>query len=208
VFFLANDAIDCINKDKRMNPILLRQKALDHFDRLRFQAGIMRWWHRLRHRPQNLLPLAPIQDQLLHSQTFPLGTQMVPVRQIVGSLQRAHDYDRQFRPLNDSLRDRWVGASVLNETAGWAPVELVRIGNLYFIVDGHHRISVAHHNGQAVVEATVKAYPLALEFDVQDSLAAVLERLYRHNYASNKEPDAGVIDNLTGSLCTAVPKLS
>jgi hypothetical protein len=72
-----------------MNPILLRQKALDHFDRLRFQAGIMRWWHRLRRRPQNLLPLAPIRDQLLHSQSFPLGTQMVPVRQIVGSLQRA-----------------------------------------------------------------------------------------------------------------------
>jgi hypothetical protein len=97
---------------------------------------------------------------------------------------------------------------VLNETAGWAPVELVQVENLYFIVDGHHRISVARHSDQAVVEAAVKAYPLPIEFDLQDSLADVLNRLHRYNFASDKEPVARVMGGVTGSLCTAVPKLS
>jgi hypothetical protein len=130
---------------------------------------------------------------------------MVPVRQIVGSLQRAHDYDRQLRPLNDSLRDRWVGVSVLSETTGWGPVKLVQVGNLYFIEDGHHRISVARHSGQALVEASVTAYPLPVAFNLEDSLAGVLERLRVHVDASDRRPVAG---DLSGNLCAAMPELS
>ncbi|MDX1415390.1 MAG: hypothetical protein R3293_14435 [Candidatus Promineifilaceae bacterium] len=173
-----------------MTPILVQQIALDHFDRLRFQARFLRHWHRLRCRPQNLLPLAPIRDRLLHSRAFPQGTQMVPVRQIVGSLQRTLDYDRQFRPLNDGLRSRWVGVRVLNETVGWKPVDLVRVGNLYFVVDGHHRVSVARHSGQARVEATVNSYPLPVEFNVDDSLADVFNRLHMYYRANDEESTA------------------
>lgn len=174
-----------------MNDMLLRQNALDHFHRLRRRAALMQTWNRLRRRPRTLLPLAPIRARLPHAQALPQGIQMVPVRQIVGSAQRAHEYDRQFRPLNDGLRDRWVGVSVLSQTTGWKPVELVRIGNLYFVVDGHHRLSVARQNGISTIEAMVTAYPLPLEFDVNDSLADVLARLRVQGNASDEWRVAG-----------------
>ncbi len=170
-----------------MNPTLLKQKAIDRFEGLRRQAVIYQWWYRLRRRPQTLLPLAPIRDQLAQLQALPKGKQTVPVRQIVGSVYRAHDYDRQLRPLNNNLRDRWVGVNILNETTGWAPVELVQVGNLYFILDGHHRISVARDSGMAALEANVTAYSLPVDFDAEDSLECVLEQLRVYNYERREQ---------------------
>lgn len=189
-----------------MNDTLLQQKAIDRFDQLRFQARVYRWWNRLRRQPQTLLPLAPIREQLPYAQTLPQGIQMVPVRQIVGSVQRAHDYDRQLRPLNDTLRNRWVNVNVLNEITGWAPVELVRVGNLYFVMDGHHRISVARHSGLEFVEANVTAYPLPLNFDVQDSLATVLDELHTYSCALDERDTAAATGIRQGSACMPIPE--
>jgi hypothetical protein len=35
------------------------------------------------------------------------------------------------------------------------PVQLIQVGDAYFVRDGHHRISVAHHLGQASIDAEV-----------------------------------------------------
>lgn len=165
-----------------MDTLSIRVAARFQFDSLQRRAVWRQLWERLwqrlqPRRSQTLLPLAPIRAALMPLQPRPRGVQSVAVQQIVGSAERPHDYDRQMRPLHTGLRERWIGVSVLNTTSGWSPVELIQVGNLYFIVDGHHRVSVARHNGMTTIEANVHAYLLAATFATNATLGEILDRL-------------------------------
>jgi hypothetical protein len=35
------------------------------------------------------------------------------------------------------------------------PIEVYRVGNLHFVADGHHRVSIAHANNQTLIDAYV-----------------------------------------------------
>lgn len=80
----------------------------------------------------------------------------VPVESIVGTLARGEDFDRLFRPLNPSLRNRRERLARAG-AAGLSPVSLVRVGELYFVEDGHHRISLARARDQLAVDALVRS---------------------------------------------------
>src|SRR5262245_40052988 len=80
----------------------------------------------------------------------------VPVADVVGTLSRPNDFDEEFRLLNRALRERWSAITTLLRSGGDpAPVELVQLGELYFVVDGHHRVSAARALGRDSVAATV-----------------------------------------------------
>ncbi|MBP2384336.1 hypothetical protein [Brachybacterium sacelli] len=72
----------------------------------------------------------------------------------VVALARGEDFDRLFRPLNPALRDR-RGRLARIGTASLSPVSLVRVGELHFVDDGHHRLSIARVRGQLAVEAVI-----------------------------------------------------
>jgi hypothetical protein len=78
----------------------------------------------------------------------------VPVRDIVGTVARAGDFDRELRPRNRSLRERWESLARLD--GDFPPVELIRLNDLYFVQDGHHRVSVARARGRDTVSAHVR----------------------------------------------------
>lgn len=80
----------------------------------------------------------------------------VPVEQIVGSAERPGDFDADFRLINPALAQRWDAVARLVRSGQAPPVQLVQLGDLYFVVDGHHRVSVARHDGHAVVSAQVR----------------------------------------------------
>lgn len=81
----------------------------------------------------------------------------VPVANIVGTLERAGDFDQDFRLLNGSLEDRWQRLAHAMATGFEPPpVDLVQLGDLYFVADGHHRVSVARSLGRLVVSARVR----------------------------------------------------
>jgi hypothetical protein len=85
-----------------------------------------------------------------------VGVMTVPVEQIRGSEGRVDDFDASFRPLKAHLRYRWVSvARAYMANKSLPPVELFRIGDDYFIRDGHHRVSVARVIGQQSVDAVV-----------------------------------------------------
>jgi ParB-like chromosome segregation protein Spo0J len=77
----------------------------------------------------------------------------------VGTLNRQNSFDAAFNPLNENTAHRWmrVRDAYLNSQT-LAPVELHKIGDLYFVEDGHHRISVARFIGQETIEAIVIEY--------------------------------------------------
>ena len=87
------------------------------------------------------------------------GTRMVPIDQIMGSEERCGDFDRDFNPLHDHNRGRWLGiAAARRGGVPLPPVDLVQVGDLYFVQDGHHRISVARALGQTDIEARVTVW--------------------------------------------------
>lgn len=81
----------------------------------------------------------------------------VLVHRIVGSVARADDFDALFRPRHRELRLRreLVGQAERRGPAP-SPIRLIRLGELYFVLDGHHRISLAAQRGQREITACVQ----------------------------------------------------
>ncbi len=131
-------------------------KAQREFDRA-LQKG--RWRRRLKRllgRDQGLLPFEEVKQRIgLREQRY-RGLQPVPLDRIVGSLGRSGDFDRVFTPLQRYLQGKWVSVSSAS-SAGvhLPPISLYKVGDAYFVVDGHHRVSVARQEGQAFIDAEV-----------------------------------------------------
>ena len=85
-----------------------------------------------------------------------LGLRPIPLDQIVGTVDSRRDFDRWFRPTSDRVRFRWERLA-LAQRRGVAlpPIEVYCVRGQYFVLDGHHRVSVAYAAGQAVIEAYV-----------------------------------------------------
>jgi hypothetical protein len=85
----------------------------------------------------------------------------VSIAQIGGSEGRAGDFDREFNPLKDHVRKRWLGIAAAREQGvALPPVSLVQVGDVYYVKDGHHRISVAKALGQETIEAKVAVWQM------------------------------------------------
>jgi hypothetical protein len=79
------------------------------------------------------------------------------VDQIAGSLNRYHEFDSVFLPASDTLSDRWQSINrAFYQEISLPPVVLYKVGDVYFVVDGHHRVSVARRQGQLFIEAEVR----------------------------------------------------
>ena len=117
-------------------------------------------WYRLKARllgrTAQLLNLSDFKSRLPVSSSRYGGVQTVQLDRIIGSEQRAGDFDRAFHPAKTHLRDRWVSvAMACRQYITLPPVKLIQIGGQYFVRDGHHRISVALALGQIDIEAEV-----------------------------------------------------
>jgi hypothetical protein len=88
-----------------------------------------------------------------------LGVQEIAIQGIIGTVGRQYDFDYQFRPLNKYLRERWFNAYLALERDGWSPILVYKVGQLYYVEDGHHRVSVAQALGIAFLQARVWEYP-------------------------------------------------
>src|SRR6266540_5030436 len=72
---------------------------------------------------------------------------------------RCDDFDVGFHPLKEHTEERWVSvARAQLRGLGLPPVELIQLGAVYFVRDGHHRISVAAALGQQEIDAVVTVW--------------------------------------------------
>ena len=88
-----------------------------------------------------------------------IGTAVIPIEQIVGTTHRYSDFDHKFRPLNRHLRDRWVNVYLTLERDGWSPIVVHKVGDYFYVEDGHHRVSIAQELGLTFIEAEVWEHP-------------------------------------------------
>jgi hypothetical protein len=127
------------------------------FQRARFKAFVNRLWGTLSGQPTTLLSYDDIKEKLHIGGPIYRGVQTVLVDQIAGSLNRYHEFDRVFLPASDKLAPRWQSVNrAFYQEISLPPVVLYKVGQVYFVVDGHHRVSVAREQGQLYIEAEVR----------------------------------------------------
>ena len=138
-------------------------------------------WARLRGQSHCLLDLNTVASSTVGDRRA-AGTQTVPIRQIRGSEGRCEDFDVAFRPLKEHTEHRWVSvARAQLRGLGLPPVELIQLGEVYFVRDGHHRISVAQALGQQEIDAVVTVWHVTAP--VQEQRAGVERPQLRRSWA-------------------------
>jgi hypothetical protein len=108
-----------------------------------------------------LVPFEAVRARVAPVPVVPRGTQIIPLEAIVGSVERYHDFTREFLPRNEELGARWQRldrATRRQETI--PPIDVYKLGDVYFVRDGNHRVSVARFNGASLIEANVTELPL------------------------------------------------
>ncbi|MBN1400149.1 MAG: hypothetical protein JXA74_04885 [Anaerolineae bacterium] len=132
---------------------------LAEYDGLRRRAALAQWIGRLTRRQHGLRSLSEaLQGYRLCGQRE-VGLRAVPLERIVGSEGRCRDFDRHFRPLRAHTQDRWLRiARARRQGITLPPVDLIQVGDEYYVRDGNHRISVAWASGQTLIDAMVTEY--------------------------------------------------
>ncbi|HVN74888.1 MAG TPA: hypothetical protein VMT19_01125 [Thermoanaerobaculaceae bacterium] len=126
-------------------------------------------------RPLDLLPFDRVRAGLRLKHTVDRGNRDVPLDRIVGTLGREREFNREFLPREEALRDRWEEVEELAEgPSGFPAVELYQVGDAYFVVDGHHRVSVARSLGLPTIEAHVKEFLTPVPLDPGASIEDVV----------------------------------
>jgi hypothetical protein len=133
--------------------------AQTDFLRARRRAALGAMVARLRGEPddvRHILPYEEVVAALGYVSEHSAGTAVVPLDAIVGTVDRGRDFDRSFRPTTGRVRSRWEHiAAAMRRGEAMPPVDLVRIGQIYFVRDGHHRVSVARALGRNDIDAMV-----------------------------------------------------
>ena len=152
---LTNTAL--MMNETGLNPEMAEQRAaINLFNYARVDAQKAMLLAFLTRRSNHLLALDKVAAGRSDANHHYLGTFTVPLSQIRGSETRTQDFDRSFNPLNNRTMYRWTSVARARQDGIPMPaVQLIKVGEDYFVRDGHHRISVAHAFGEQFIEAEV-----------------------------------------------------
>jgi len=142
--------------------------VLNKFKSTFLKGKVFRLIQRVLKRPQRLYDLNAKNLHLRES--CYAGIQVVPIRSIIGSEGRTADFDMDFHPLSEAARQRWSNVAMAYLSGQpLEPVQLIQVGNAYFVRDGHHRISVSRAFGQVAVDAEVITWKASHPFQRQEA---------------------------------------
>jgi len=136
-----------------------RADVENDFLRARRRQTLSRLAQRLRRGPDDvnlILPFDEVVAALGRIGEQSLGLQTIPLETVVGTVDSARDFDRFFRPTSSRVRERWERLALAQrQGAPMPPIDVYRIGDLHFVKDGHHRVSIAIATGQKMIDAYV-----------------------------------------------------
>jgi hypothetical protein len=169
--------------------------AQGDFARARRAQMLAELGRRLRREPDDvgyILPFEEVVEALGTVAQRDLGLQAVPLESIVGTVDRTVEFDRGFRPTSPRLRSRWERiAAAQRRGESLPPISLYRIGDLHFVRDGHHRVSVAKSLGRDDIDAYVTEIETRLQLgrDIRVSELPLKdhERLFRERVPLSRD---------------------
>lgn len=142
----------------------LNSRVRSDYSRARFKAFLNGVLASLSGRRNRLLSYDEVKEKLHLGGPIYRGVQAVRVDQIAGSLNRYHQFDRAFLPTRDDTSARWQSINrAFYQDVSLPPVVLYKVGQVYFVVDGHHRVSVAREQNQEFIDAEVRELATRVE---------------------------------------------
>ena len=155
--------------------------------RARRQRALASLAARLRREPGDVelvLPFEEVVEALGRVRERSLGLRSIPLDSIVGTVGRTREFDRSFRPTSNRTRQRWERiADAQRRGEAMPPISAYRIGDVHFVRDGHHRVSVARAQGRRDIDAYVTEVTTRVGIDRATSAADLPlkshERLFR-----------------------------
>ena len=134
-------------------------------------------------RPSDLLPFEEVRQSLRLQDSTYKGLHEIELDKIVGSVGRYRDFTRTFLPKSDRSEDRWRRVdAVTHDLVGTPPIEVFKIGDVYFVRDGNHRVSVARAHGAKTIEAYVIEYKTPIHIENTDELDDILLKVERTRF--------------------------
>jgi hypothetical protein len=169
---------DPLNLDNNNdNPLFFRRIAREDFDlavRKGFWRSVLSWINKSNNQ---LLPFDEIRTVLHDQGQYEVGIRQIPIEKIVGSVGRYNDFDRAFLPKQKHTRGRWINVDIANRRdIGLPPIEVYKVGEVYFVKDGNHRVSVARERGQKFIDANVIEIVTDIQIDENTDIDDIILR--------------------------------
>jgi hypothetical protein len=131
---------------------------------------------------ERLLELDEVERRLKPFGRRYLGVRAIPLEALVGTDGRAGAFTRDFRPLHAFSRDRLRSLQSAFGDGGFPPIVAVKLGEAYFVIDGHHRAALARRAGAEMIDADVTELvarvPLPAGADMLEVVLRELERIF------------------------------
>jgi nucleotide-binding universal stress UspA family protein len=133
-----------------------RQMAIQDFQAARQRASVQEILARITGKSTDLLSYEEVAEKLKLRIRTERGRQQIPLDAIVGSVGRYTDFTRTFLPRRTGDRDRWAGVkTAMEQGQGLPPIDVYKVGEAYFVIDGNHRVSIARQEKFNTIEANV-----------------------------------------------------
>jgi hypothetical protein len=126
------------------------------FDRARRKEAYRRFARAVAgHSNPGLLPLDEVRDRLGFFEQVYIGVRPIPVAKIVGTASRRTDFDKDFLPARAAVRERWRRVEKAFPEGSFPPIAVYKVGDSYFVDDGHHRVAIAKQRKTEFIDAEV-----------------------------------------------------
>ncbi len=132
--------------------------------------------------PSALVDFEDLRDRLRLIEQSYLGIRPIEVDKIVGSVSRAKDFDRDFNPRSGHIRDRWSQLERAFPDSDFPPIQVFKVGEVYFVSDGHHRVGIARQRGVELLDAEITEvftrYEIPVDVDFRKIIHLEQERIF------------------------------
>jgi nucleotide-binding universal stress UspA family protein len=153
-----------------------------------------------------LLSFNEVSQKLKAGDAVEHGLQEIPLEAIVGSVARYEDFTRDFLPRRDSDKERWARVQTQLNSAGLAnmpPILVYQIGQVYFVIDGNHRVSVSRRLGATHIKAYVTQLQTKVNLSAEDQAADLTRKaeytdFLEHTGLDSSRPQADLTLTIPG----------
>jgi hypothetical protein len=153
---------------------LLTQDSANEFSSARQQAFLEEWINFFTGRPNDLLSFEEVRQNLRLQNVSYKGLQSIELDKIVGSVGRYQDFTRKFLPRSNNIEERWRRVDAVAHDQGFPPIDVYKVGDVYFVRDGNHRVSVARAHKAETIEAYIIECKTTVPVEKDDDLDDIL----------------------------------
>jgi len=121
-----------------------------------------------------LLSLDEVSRRLRAFEQSYVGVRPIRVADVVGTVSRVDDFDRDFLPKRSKIQERWKSVEQTFPEGDFPPIVVYELDGRYFVVDGHHRVAIARQRGIEFIDAEITRLRSRWELPEDADIGAII----------------------------------